>query len=237
MGIPNEAMYGDDRADSMPHVMPVHLTSPSANLDSHMNSYVGGKLAVAVPPNKVLPAVPLSKQQMFPRVKTLAPKKPDGLHQVSALLDSIKSIYTEAAELVKEVGMLKTPVMKQIGRTNVILKDAVKAKKTILNDFGTQPSLSDAEKTQVVDTYNQLLVNLQQQVALLQKEADQLLTPIQLNVNQTVNDIARLNTEIAELHRQTDALLYLADQFNPEAMTAARTIEEDTAANYASLQS
>merc|ERR1712110_272171 len=96
MGIPNEAMYGDDRADSMPHVMPVHLTSPSANLDSHMNSYVGGKLAVAVPPNKVLPAVPLSKQQMFPRVKTLAPKKPDGLHQVSALLDSIKSIYTEA---------------------------------------------------------------------------------------------------------------------------------------------
>merc|ERR1712076_217971 len=103
--------------------------------------------------------------------------------------------------------------MKQIGRTNVILKDAVKAKKTILNDFGTQPSLSDAEKTQVVDTYNQLLVNLQQQVALLQKEADQLLTPIQLNVNQTVNDIARLNTEIAELHRQTDALLYLADQY------------------------
>merc|ERR1712084_178899 len=152
--------------------MPVHLTSPSANLDSHMNSYVGGKLAVAVPPNKVLPTVPLSKQQMFPRVKTLAPKKPDGLHQVSALLDSIKSIYTEAdrhdamltttdqdgssalasakakvdllkraeeanttltiqmailkakegllrekiaekAELVKEVGMLKTPVMKQ----------------------------------------------------------------------------------------------------------------------------
>jgi len=143
---------------------------------------------------------------------------------------------TEKAELVKEESMLKLPLVKQVGRANVLLKKAIAAKKAVLNDFGTQPSLSEAEKSQIVNTYNELLVNLKQQVALLHKTAEILLTPVQLNINQTINDIERLTTEVAEIRAEVHSKLALANKYTPAAMDIANAIAADAEAHYSALQ-
>jgi len=147
----------------------------------------------------------------------------------------LAQLLEEKASLTREEGIVRLPILSQLNTLTNLQVKAGAAKKKALNDFATHPSLSLAEKNQIINTYNQLLVNLKQQEAVLHGQASSGLVPLQLNINQTTSAIQRLKTESQELRREIQDLVNQGDAFSVEALAVGMAIEADLDAHFKSL--
>jgi hypothetical protein len=141
-------------------------------------------------------------------------------------------MMNEKALLIKEEGMLKSPIVKAIGRTNLNLQAAISAKQGALNDFAQHPSLSKDEVTQLLTTYDELIISIKKQLEGLHKEANEVLTPIQLKVNQTSHAITQLDAEIGELRKEQENLLPIARVYTPAALKTAELEHADALTHF-----
>jgi len=144
----------------------------------------------------------------------------------------LEETMNEKALLIKEEGMLKAPIVKAIGRTNINLQSAIGAKQAALTDFAQHPAFTKDEMAQILATYDELIISVKKQLAGLHKEASDVLTPIQLKINQTDNAIARIKSEIENLRSQQTQLIPLAEQYTPAGLEGARLIASDALAHF-----
>jgi len=143
-----------------------------------------------------------------------------------------EEMMNEKALLIKEEGTLKAPIIKAIGRTNINLQSAISAKQGALNDFAQHPSLTKEEVTQLLTTYDELIISIKKQLAGLHKEANDILTPIQLKINQTDHTILQVGTEIGELKKEQELLVPVAEKFTPAALTTADLVHADVLSHF-----
>jgi hypothetical protein len=141
--------------------------------------------------------------------------------------DLEQTLMNEKGLLLKGEGMLKAPIVKSIGRTNLNLQSAVSAKQTALTDFAQHPAFSKDEMAQLLATYDELIISVKKQLAGLHKEANDVLTPIQLKINQTDHSIEQVRAEIEQLKKEAAELVVASESYAPAALEAARLVVAD----------
>lgn len=157
------------------------------------------------------------------------------MSEYKAKVTQLNELLDEKASLTKEEGMIRLPILKQLTTISSLQRKTSTAKQKALNDFALHPSLSETEKNQMINTYNMILVNLKQQEAVLHEQASEGLVPVQLNVNQTSNSVARLKAETLELRHQITSLITAGQKFSVEALAVSMAIEADSGAHLQSL--
>jgi len=148
-----------------------------------------------------------------------------------------QELMKQKASLILEEGALKAPIIKAIGRTNLNLQSAASAKQNALNDFAQHPAFTKEEMQQIITTYDELIISIKKQLSSLQQEASDVLTPIQMNINQTSHSIERLQSEIEELRKQQKNLLVAAQQYSSVALAGGNAILETLVAHFNSEKS
>jgi hypothetical protein len=169
----------------------------------------------------------------------LAKKASEELKAAGETLDVksalLQQLMNEKADLVKEEGMIKAPIVKAIGRTNLNLKNAQNAKQAAVAEFTLHPGFTKAETQELVATYDELISSMKHQLASLHEEANQVLTPLQLNINQTQHKIERVDAEITALRSQLQLLLPVAQTYTPQGLEMTLAIEADVGAHFGAL--
>merc|ERR1712226_1048064 len=140
------------------------------------------------------------------------------------------------ADLLETEGMVKAPLVVELGKIYIETAATLKSKNAALESFSSLANKSESDNKRTIDLYNKLLSNLKQQEAVKLGHVHQLLTPIQPDLNQTDAEINRLRSDIAVMQAEVQQLLPVALSYTQDNVLAARGILADTTAHYTSLR-
>jgi hypothetical protein len=153
----------------------------------------------------------------------------DGINLKHAVLEEY---LEQRASLIIEEGTMKAPIIRAIGRTSVNLQAAVSAKQAALRNFAEHPSFTKDEIQQLLTTYDELVISIKKQLTELKLEASSVLTPIQLNINQTEHAIDRIKAEIIDLEAQKRTLMPIAEKFSSVSLEGSEAILATAISHY-----
>eukprot|EP00298_Acanthocystis_sp_HF-20_P004118 c14453_g1_i1.p1 GENE.c14453_g1_i1~~c14453_g1_i1.p1 ORF type:complete len:419 (+),score=180.36 c14453_g1_i1:22-1257(+) len=185
-----------------------------------------------------LTAAKVSLDEAQKRVDTLREAKKANetlttvMQTIALKIGVLEELMKQKSSLILEEGSLKAPIIKTIGRTNLNLQSAANAKQNALNDFAQHPAFTKDEMQQIITTYDELIISIKKQLTSLQQEASDVLTPIQMNINQTSHAIERLESEIQALRKEQQKLITVADQYSSVALEGAEAILETLVSHF-----
>lgn len=215
------ASIAQDYSDENSHDAAFSTTSFNATLSTAKKAHQSAKEAVA--------------EQEAARVAN------DTLFQLQAIVVSKATLIHDKmltqADLIADDARLKRPIVQALGRIQAELMAALAEKQQSLDEFSTPPPRSQADRIRTLELHSKLIDNLRNQEDLQNKLAHDVLVPVQLNLNQTEQQLGRLEEELVRLQAEIDTLLPVAQTYSAEALASAHAVEADTGAHLSALVS